>query len=126
MVRLAAQWARFAIVGVSNTALSTVIYVLLTHAGLHYLLASTAAYVLGALNSYTLNRRWTFRSHARPAPELVRFLCVQAVGLGANLAMLAELVEVAGVHHVVAQVLAFPASSLLTFALSRRWAFAAA
>jgi hypothetical protein len=33
--------------------------------------------------------------------------------------------EVAGVHHIVAQVLAFPASSLLTFALSRRWAFAA-
>jgi putative flippase GtrA len=65
-----------------------------------------------------------FRSHAPPAPELARFLCVQAVGLAANLALLAELVEVARVHHVVAQVLAFPVSSIVTFALARRFAFA--
>jgi putative flippase GtrA len=121
--RIVAQWLRFATVGVANTLLSTAVFAALFHLGVAYLLASALAFALGALNSYTLNRRWTFQSRAPRAPELARFACVQAVGLGVNLALLAELVEVADIPHVVAQVLAFPVASVITFALSRQWAF---
>jgi putative flippase GtrA len=117
------QWLRFVAVGVSNTLLSTLVFAALFHLGVHYLLASSVAFALGALNSYVLNRRWTFRSHDRRAPELARFACVQIVGLGVDLALLSGLVEVAGIPHVVAQVLAFPAASVVMFALSRQWAF---
>jgi putative flippase GtrA len=122
-LRIFVQWLRFAAVGVTNTLISTAIFAALFHLGVHYLLASALAFAVGALNSYTLNRRWTFRSHAPRGPELARFLGVQAVGLGVNLALLATLVEVAGIRHVVAQVLAFPVASLVMFALSRQWAF---
>jgi putative flippase GtrA len=122
-LRIFVQWLRFAAVGVTNTLLSTAIFAVLFHLGVHYLLASALAFAVGALNSYTLNRRWTFRSHAPRGPELARFVGVQAVGLGVNLALLAALVEVAGIRHVVAQLLAFPVASLVTFALSRQWAF---
>jgi putative flippase GtrA len=121
--RIVFQWLRFAAVGVSNTLLSTAVFAALFHLGVPYLVGSALAFALGALNSYTLNRRWTFRSRAPRAPELARFVCVQAVGLGVNLALLAGLVEGAGIHHVFAQVLAFPAASIITFALSRQWAF---
>lgn len=117
------QWLRFAAVGVSNTLLSTLVFAGLFHLGVHYLLASSVAFALGALNSYVLNRRWTFRSRNRRAPELARFACVQIVGLGVDLALLSGLVELAGLPHVVAQVLAFPAASVVMFALSRQWAF---
>jgi len=117
------QWLRFVAVGVSNTLLSTLVFAALFHLGVHYLLASSVAFALGALNSYVLNRRWTFRSHDRRAPELARFACVQIVGLGVDLALLSGLVELAGIPHVVAQVLAFPAASVVMFALSRQWAF---
>lgn len=117
------QWLRFVAVGVSNTLLSTVVFAALFHLGLHYLLASSVAFAIGALNSYVLNRRWTFRSRDRRAPELARFACVQAVGLGVDLALLSALVELTGVPHVVAQVLAFPAASVVMFVLSRQWAF---
>jgi putative flippase GtrA len=117
------QWLRFVAVGVSNTLLSTLVFAALFHLGVHYLLASSVAFALGALNSYVLNRRWTFRSRDRRAPELARFACVQIVGLGVDLALLSGLVELAGVPHVVAQVLAFPAASVVMFALSRQWAF---
>jgi len=120
------QWLRFVAVGVSNTLLSTLVFAALFHLGVHYLLASSVAFALGALNSYVLNRRWTFRSHDRRAPELARFACVQIVGLGVDLALLSGLVEVAGIPHVVAQVLAFPAASVVMFALSRQWAFKSA
>jgi putative flippase GtrA len=122
-VHIVTQWLRFAAVGVSNTLLSTAVFAGLFHLGVPYLLGSALAFALGALNSYTLNRRWTFRSRGRRAPELARFICVQAVGLGANLALLAVLVQGAGIRHVFAQALAFPAASIITFALSRQWAF---
>jgi putative flippase GtrA len=120
------QWLRFVAVGVSNTLLSTLVFAALFHLGVHYLLASSVAFALGALNSYVLNRRWTFRSRERRAPELARFACVQIVGLGVDLALLSGLVELAGIPHVVAQVLAFPAASVVMFALSRQWAFKSA
>jgi putative flippase GtrA len=122
-VRIVTQWVRFAAVGVTNTLLSTAVFATLFHLGVPYLLGSALAFALGALNSYTLNRRWTFRSRAPRGPELARFMCVQAVGLAANLALLAALVEAAGIRHVFAQVLAFPVASIVTFVLSRQWAF---
>jgi putative flippase GtrA len=122
-VRMTGQYLRFALVGVSNTLLSTAVYAGFVWLGAPYLVASGLAFGLGALNSYVLNRQWTFRSRGRPVPELARFACVQAVGLGVNLVLLAALVQGAHVPHVPAQLLAFPLASVVTFTLSRQWAF---
>lgn len=121
-----AQWGRYAVVGAGNTLLSWCAFALLVAAGLHYLLASTLAFVLGAVNSYVLNRRWTFASDGRRVPEALRFAVVQGVGLAINLCLLFLLVHEVGVLHLVAQVLVFPVASAATFLLSRHWAFARA
>lgn len=123
MRAIAIQWAKFAAVGASNTLLSAAVYALLISTGVNYLAASALAFALGALNSYVLNRRWTFRSRARRAPEFCRFACVQLVGLGVNLALLALLVDGAGLPRLAAQLLVFPVASFVTFALSRQLAF---
>ena len=120
------QWLRFAVVGAFNTVLYAAAYLSLGRVGVHYVAASILAFALATLNSYVLNRRWTFRSRGAPAPELARFLCAQLLGLVSSLTLLAALVEVGRVHHVAAQAVAFPVASLLTFALSRQWAFAGA
>jgi putative flippase GtrA len=118
------QWLRFVLVGGSNTLLSWCAYAVLVRLGLPYVVASALAFVLGALNSYGLNRRWTFRSRARRAPELVRFGVVQAVGLAIDVSLLYVLTEDVRLHHLIAQALVFPVASAVTFVLSRRWAFA--
>lgn len=122
-VRIVWQYMRFALVGASNTLLSTGVYVGLVQLRVPYLVASGLAFALGALNSYVLNRRWTFRSRGRPVPEVARFACVQAVGLAVNLILLAAFVRGAGLSHLLGQLLAFPLASVVTFALSRQWAF---
>jgi putative flippase GtrA len=124
-LRIGAQWLRFALVGVSNTLLYAAAYVWLDRIGVHYVLASSLAFAVAVLNSYVLNRRWTFRSQARRAPELARFLCAQLLGAAASLSLLAALVELGGLNPLAAQVVAFPVASLISFALSREWAFAA-
>lgn len=118
------QLIRFGIVGCSNTALSWCAYALLTWLGMHYLLASAVAWTLGSLNSYLLNRSWTFRSHGRWAPEMVRFATVQCAGLVVDIVLLDALTRDAGIHHLIAQALVYPATTLATFLLSRHWAFA--
>jgi putative flippase GtrA len=120
-----AQWVRFAVVGAGNTLLSWVTYAGLVAVGLHYLLASSVAFALGAVNSYVLNRRWTFASEGRCVPEVLRFAVVQGVGLALDVVLLYVLVHQAGVPHLLAQLLVFPAASAVTFLLSRHWAFAA-
>jgi putative flippase GtrA len=119
------QWLRFATVGASNTLLSWCLYAVLEHIGIHYLLASGLAFATGALNSYALNRRWTFRSRGRHAPEIARFGAVQCIGLALDVCLLYVLVHQVGIHHLIAQALVFPVASVVTFTLSRRWAFAA-
>jgi putative flippase GtrA len=120
------QWVRFAAVGGANTVLSWCLYAVLVHLGTDYLVASSIAFAAGGLNSYALNRRWTFRSRERRAPEALRFGAVQGVGLALDLGLLYALVDRAGVHHLIAQALVLGVASAVTFVLSRQWAFAGA
>jgi putative flippase GtrA len=118
------QLVRFGIVGCSNTLLSWCAFALLVWLGVHYLLASAVAWTLGALNSYVLNRRWTFRSQGRWAPELVRFGAVQCAGLLLDIVLLDALTRDAHVERLLAQALVYPVTTIATFLLSRHWAFA--
>jgi putative flippase GtrA len=120
----ALQWLRFTAVGVTNTLLSWCLYSGLVRMGVHYLDASALAFAAGALNSFALNRRWTFRSRDRPVPEALRFGVVQGVGLGLDVCLLYALVDGVGIPHLIAQALVFPVASAVTFLLSRHWAFA--
>lgn len=119
------QWLRFVVVGIGNTVLSWCVYATLEALGVPYLVASAIAFALGALNSYVLNRRWTFRSRERRGPEVLRFGVVQCIGLGCDVVLLGVLTEDAGIHHLIAQAIVFPAASAVTFLLSRQWAFRA-
>ena len=117
------QLVRFAVVGVSNTALTFVAYAAAIRLGVRYLPASAGAFVLGASNGFVLNRTWTFRHGGRPLVSAWRYAVAQLAGLGANVALLWAAVHVAGLGRLPGEVVAAPAVTLLTFALSRLWVF---
>jgi putative flippase GtrA len=117
------QFIRFCIVGLSNTALSLIVFVIAVSTGVPYLAASCGAFAVGALNGYTFNRVWTFKAGSFRAQGLARYVLVQGLGLGLNLGLLAALVEGLGVGSIPAQAMVLPVISILTFALNRRWTF---
>ena len=121
---LGGQFARFAAVGATNTALTLGCYALLLDAGLYYLAALVPAFALGALNGYTLNRAWTFHAGAFQRAALARYVATQLAALGANALALVVFVEFVDLPRLPAQLLATPIVSCLAFVANRRWVFA--
>ncbi len=121
---LIGQIVRFGMVGVLNTLISLVLFKLAVDVGIWYPAASGGAFIIGAVNSYTLNRLWTFRAGASSKSRFARYVIVQLLGLGANLLVLTVLVEGAGLTRLASQALALVCASTLMFVLNRQWAFA--
>lgn len=86
------RFSRFGMVGVLNTLVDLCVFgVLFYAAGAPLLLANSCAYALAALNSYCVNKAWTFRDSSRGGESLraaVAFAFVTLTGIAiANLAI---------------------------------------
>jgi putative flippase GtrA len=118
------QLVKFGLVGVSNTALTFVVYtVLLKLFGVWYLAASAIGFAVGATNGFLLNRRWTFREHVGDSFTPVRWAIVQGTGLGVNEALLYAFVHHAGFDELVGQAFATVVVTVSTFFANRAWTF---
>jgi putative flippase GtrA len=121
---LIVQFSKFAIVGVSNTLLTLLVYTfLLKVVGMWYLAASAIGFIAGATNGFLLNRRWTFREHVGDALTPVRWAVVQGCGLALNEGMLYVLVQDLHLEKVLAQVAATGVVTVSTFLANRAWTF---
>ena len=121
---LVVQFLKFALVGVSNTLLTLLVYTfLLKVVGVWYLAASAIGFIAGAINGFLLNRRWTFREHVGDALTPVRWGVVQGCGLAVDEAILYLLVHDAHLDKVLAQVAATAVVTVTTFFANRAWTF---
>lgn len=119
------QFAKYGLVGVSNSLIGFAIYAVAVKLGVQYLLASAAAYAIGSLNGYVLNRRWTFRAgHLSHATSASRYGAVQLSAMAANLGLLYLCVDVFGVEKILGQAIVVVVVFLLTFVANRLWSFA--
>ena len=77
---------RFLIVGVANTLVGIgTIYAAMYFLGFDIVYANILGYTIGVIQSFILNKRWTFDSSDRALSSFIRFLLVLAVAYGANL-----------------------------------------
>jgi len=75
------QFVKFGIVGASGAIVSFVVFHLLLHFQVDLKLAFSVGFILGGVNNYWWNRRWTFRSKGHLWKELAQFLAVSGVAL---------------------------------------------
>lgn len=116
---------KFAAVGLLNTGADVLVFTMLTAAGSRVLIAQIIGYACGMLNSYLLNRRWTFRSNGSSYRELPRFLALNLVVLGLVSWMLESLHSGAGLSLIASKLLATGAGIIINYAGSRFWVFGA-
>jgi putative flippase GtrA len=118
------QFVKFGIVGVSNTLITFLIYTLLLKGfGVWYIAASAIGFIVGAVNGFLLNRRWTFAGHVGDAYTPLRWAVVQSGGLGINLGLLYVFVHDASIDKLVSQALTTVVVTVTTFFVNRAWTF---
>jgi putative flippase GtrA len=84
---------KFTIVALINTAINLAVLNVLIfasgigHSGFVYGVFETIGFLLASLDSYILNRQWTFEDKATPSSvkEFGRFLAISGIGLVINL-----------------------------------------
>jgi putative flippase GtrA len=119
---LTRQFGKFLVVGVSNTALSFLVYAGLVAVELPYIAAGAAGFAAGAVNGYVLNRRWTFRRSDSTGAR-VRYLAVQAAGLAATSALLWLLAGSERLGSFAGYLVTVPIVTVAMFVANRNWTF---
>lgn len=117
------EFARFAIVGVSNTALTWVIYLVLAGAWhIDPVLANVVAWMVSSAWSFGWNRRFTFRSDDPDTRgQAWRFVAVNVAAIGVS-----SLIVMLFRHHAlwIGQAFATAATLGWNYAMCRRVVFA--
>lgn len=127
------RFLRFGLVGLSATLLDfTVLTALKYFFGWPTLLANLISYSCGALNSYTLNRRWVFpeTKGRHSLVQLSQFISINLVGLLLNMVLLflleipcARLLANAAYSYIPAKIGATLLVFLWNFFANRYWTF---
>lgn len=79
---------RFAIVGCINTGVDFAVFFLLNYLGVNYLICQVAGYSLGLINSFVMNKLWSFESKMSGISTLnqfIKFAGINLLSLGASL-----------------------------------------
>lgn len=118
------QFLRYGIVGAAGTALQYAILVsLVQFTQAPAVAASTAGAIAGALVNYVLNHRWAFASTRSHDHALPRFATVALAGIALNAIVMATMLNLFGVHYVLAQLVATGVVMVAGFLANRAWTF---
>jgi putative flippase GtrA len=123
---------RFALVGCTNFVVSfTVFYLCFNYlpepvraAAPEGAIANAAAYLAGMINSFLLNRSWTFRASGNPAVHALRFTIVNLVSLSVGTFMMFRFVDVLGYPDLAVWVPLTILVMTLNYLGCKYWAFA--
>jgi dolichol-phosphate mannosyltransferase len=119
------QLVRFAIVGASGYVINLALFAFCVHAlALGYALSAVLSFVVAVFNNFWWNRHWTFAARDGHAGfQAARFFLVCIGALGLNLAVLAALVDGAGLAKVPAQAIAVLCATPVSFLGNKLWTF---
>jgi putative flippase GtrA len=117
---------RYALVGVSNTAVGFgTIWLCLRGLGLGDALSNAIGYVVGFTWSFLLNRAWTFSHSGHAGVGMLRYALVCLASYLANLLVVLGLARVFGPGHLYAQAAGMITYSGLAYLGARYYAFPA-
>ncbi|MBU0731576.1 GtrA family protein [Patescibacteria group bacterium] len=124
---LLGQFIRFALIGILNTGIDYVIYLVLTRYVEWFdenkVVATSIAFIVAATNSYFLNKIWTFRDKSRQVGrQYIKFFAVSLVGFGLNAIIFYFLLRL-GLFDIFAKILTTGVVLFWNFLANKFWTF---
>ncbi|KIV54716.1 hypothetical protein AM501_11690 [Aneurinibacillus migulanus] len=99
-------------------------FFLLMTGGVPYLLAQALSYMIGIVNSYVLNRKWTFRVTRKANPlEAAKFIIVNGLSLLISTGLLFILYDAVHITLWLAKLVVMGCGAIVNFIGSYLWVF---
>lgn len=117
------QFIRYAVVGLAANVLAYLIYLALTFLGLGHKLAMTLVYGASVLQTFVLNKKWSFDFAGATNTALMRYVVAYAGGYVVNFLALWLLVDISGWPHQWVQAVMIVVVAILLFTAQRYWVF---
>lgn len=119
------QFLRYASVGVLNTAIFFVLFNLLLSLPIAPPLAYVAAFMVANLNSFVLNKRWSFRdTGTRVVGQYLLFMVFTGLtAAGVFFVLNVQLAHLGRLGHNLAALAVLPLAVAWNFTAYRRWTF---
>ena len=117
------QFLRFAIVGLVSNALLFLLYLVLTKLGMGHKVAMSSLYLVGVMQTFVFNKRWSFKHKGVVRTALFRYWLVYALGYLLNLLALMILVDRVGLPHQLIQGIMILVLAILLFVAQKFWVF---
>ena len=117
------QFTRYLIVGLASNFIIYFAYIIITYVGIGPKLAMTLLYGVGVVQTFVLNKKWSFRFEGAVTPALVRYVTVYAVGYVINFFALMLLVDRAKLPHQLVQGVMIFVVAMMLFVAQRYWVF---
>jgi len=117
------QFIKFAFVGVINTAIFYGVYYMMIRLGIFYIIAVTAGTVVGIVNSYILNKFFTFKSRRKNVSEMAKFVTVYGIQYVSNIVVIHLCITYFGISAELAVLPAIGIGVIISFFGHKLWSF---
>ena len=118
------QFIKFGIVGVSNTLLTAIsIWFLLKEFHCSDYLSNFTGYIIGLLNSFIWNRKWTFESKTKVSVTIFKFIVTFVISYLFQLGNLYLLLHFTLIDPYYCQILSIGVYTLINFILNKYYTF---
>lgn len=120
------QFVKFGIVGVSNTVVHYVIYLICTLLGIHYIVSNFCAFTISVLNSFYWNNRYVFKEDGQRSwiRVLIKtYISYGITGLILNSALLYIEVDICKMNEFLAPIFNLIITIPLNFIINKFWAY---
>jgi len=120
LLKTISQFIKFGIVGLINTLITlTTIFILSNYLNVYYIYSNFIGYLLGFINSFIMNKFWTFRSYGNLYKESVLFLIVFLVCYLIQLSFLYYLHGIKQLNENLSQIISMIVYTLANFLLNK-------
>ncbi len=114
------QFIRFGIVGVINTLITiSIIFILSNVYNVHYIISNIIGYIAGFMNSFLMNKFWTFQSKGNFLKESYWFILVFLISYALQVLILYYLHGILKINENLSQILSMICYTLVNFILNK-------
>ncbi|WP_195517188.1 GtrA family protein [Paraclostridium bifermentans] len=118
------RFIKFGLVGILNTLINWILFIILNSLGLYYIISNIIAYSISTLNSYLWNSKLVFKYSGDNLKETsLKFIILNIIGLTLNTIILYLLLDIVGLRKLIALVITTGIIMILNYFINKLWVF---